>query len=77
MKIELDLTTEQKRKIRKLLSRSVSVRVRFMGFTYGKVILEGIEPLKVTWVPYDVILGSKKCSIYKDTEDIDYYPILE
>ena len=48
-----------------------------MGFTNGKVILEGIEALKVTWTPYDVILGSKKCSIYKDTEDTDYYLILE
>ena len=77
MKIELDLTTEQKCKIRKLLNSSVRIRVRVIGFTNGKVILEGIEALKVTWTPYDVILGSKKCSIYKDTEDTDYYLILE
>ena len=77
MKIKLELTTEQKRMIRKMLNKGVSVDVQLVTFdSKGMAILEGVEPLRVTWVP-SVMKEFKSSSIYKDKEDYDWFLILE
>jgi len=64
--------------IRKLLrkEKDVKVDVQLVTFTGCMAVLEGIGPLRATWIP-SVTQEFKSSSIYKDKEDYDWYLILE